>query len=177
MTTADVALRHYTHDDLAQIRQTLLDVHADAYAARAEEEFVQRFPWFVDHWGNKAGFSCVIAHDGGGQPIGFTYGAPSEAGQEWWREYVPTLPAETSTFAISELMLRVAWRGRGLGQYLHRALLGPRNEALAALTVDTKRPRLQALYESWGYRKVGVRQPFPDSPVYAVMVLDLTVEI
>ncbi|MEU3529799.1 hypothetical protein AB0E62_39200 [Streptomyces sp. NPDC038707] len=40
------------------------------------------------------------------------------------------------------------------------------------LTVDTKRPRLQAMYEGWGYRKVGERQPFPDSPLYAVMLLD-----
>ena len=41
------------------------------------------------------------------------------------------------------------------------------------LTVDTKRPRLQALYESWEYRKVGERQPFPDSPLYAVMLKEL----
>ena len=32
---------------------------------------------------------------------------------------------------------------------------------------------VQAMYESWGYRKVGVRQPFPDSPVYAVMLAEL----
>ncbi|MER6632350.1 GNAT family N-acetyltransferase, partial [Streptomyces sp. NPDC000987] len=28
-------------------------------------------------------------------------------------------------------------------------------------------------YESWGYRKVGERQPFPDSPLYAVMLKEL----
>ncbi|MFD7337536.1 hypothetical protein ACFV98_16230 [Streptomyces violascens] len=39
--------------------------------------------------------------------------------------------------------------------------------------MDTKRPRLQALYEGWGYRKIGERQPFPNSPLYAVMLLDL----
>ncbi|OKJ48607.1 acetyltransferase [Streptomyces sp. CB02009] len=32
---------------------------------------------------------------------------------------------------------------------------------------------LQALYESWGYRKIGERQPFADSPVYAVMLRGL----
>lgn len=171
MTTAPVALKHYT--DLAEIRQTLLDVHADAYAARMTEPFVQRFPWFVDHWGGKPGFSCVIAYDSGGEPIGFTYGAPPEVGREWWREYVNPAPADPTTFAVSELMLKVKWRRRGLGQQLHEALLGARDEALAVLTVDTKRPKLQAMYESWGYKKVGEQQPFPDSPVYAVMVLDL----
>ncbi|MEV5877941.1 hypothetical protein AB0L75_27705 [Streptomyces sp. NPDC052101] len=32
MTTHAVELRHYGHDDLPGIRQTLLDVHAEAYA-------------------------------------------------------------------------------------------------------------------------------------------------
>jgi hypothetical protein len=70
-------------------------------------------------------------------------------------------------------MLRVKWRKKGLSVLMHRALLASRNEALAVLTVDTKRPRLQAMYEGWGYRKVGERQPFPDSPLYSVMLLDL----
>ena len=39
--------------------------------------------------------------------------------------------------------------------------------------MDTTHPKVQALYESWGYRKVGQRQPFPDSPVYAVMLAEL----
>ncbi len=172
MTTAPaIDLRRYGHNDLPDIRQTLLDVHADAYFERRHEEFVQRFPWFVDHWGGREGFACVVAYEGG-EPIGFTYGAPGEPGREWWREYLAEEPADPSTFSVSELMLKPNWRKRGLGERLHTALLTDRPEALAVLTVDTKRPRLQALYEGWGYRKVGERQPFPDSPLYAVMLLD-----
>ncbi|QCX75471.1 hypothetical protein C9F11_08910 [Streptomyces sp. YIM 121038] len=171
MSTATVELRRFGHDDLPQIRQTLLDVHADAYADRKDEEFVQRFPWFVDHWGGRAGFACVIAYEAG-DPVGFTYGAPGEAGREWWREYLTETPADPSTFSISELMLRPQWRKRGIGERLHGALLEDRPEALVVLTVDTKRPRLQAMYEGWNYRKVGERQPFPDSPLYAVMLLN-----
>ncbi|MGW5942378.1 N-acetyltransferase family protein [Streptomyces celluloflavus] len=171
--TADIDLRHYTQGDLAQIRPTLLDVHADAYADRMDEEFVQRFPWFVDHWGNKPGFSCVIVYSAG-EPAGFSYGAPNDPGTEWWREYI-TEPAEASTFAVSELMLRVKWRKQGLSERLHEALISPRAEAHATLTVDTRRPRLQALYESWGYRKIGQRQPFADSPLYAVMLRPLRI--
>ncbi|WP_369384125.1 GNAT family N-acetyltransferase [Streptomyces sp. cg36] len=172
-TAHTIELRHYQHADLATIRQTLLDVHTDAYADRMHEEFVQRFPWFVDHWGARAGFSCVIAYDHG-TPVGFTYGAPCEPGREWWREYLDPSPADPTTFSVSELMLRPAWRKKRLGERLHTALLHGRPEALAVLTVDTKRPRLQAMYEAWGYRKVGEQQPFPDSPLYAVMLLDLT---
>ena len=172
MTTAPaIDLRRYGHNDLPDIRQTLLDVHADAYFERRHEEFVQRFPWFVDHWGGREGFACVVAYEGG-EPIGFTYGAPGEPGREWWREYLTEEPADPSTFSVSELMLRPAWRKQGLGERLHTALLTGRPEALAVLTVDTKRPRLKAMYEGWGYRKIGERQPFPDSPLYAVMLLD-----
>ncbi len=174
MTTAPIIdLRRYGHDDMPGIRQTLLDVHADAYFERRHEEFVQRFPWFVDHWGGHEGFACVVAYQGG-EPVGFTYGAPGEPGREWWREYLTEEPADPSTFSVSELMLRPAWRKQGLGERLHTALLTGRPEALAVLTVDTKRPRLKAMYEGWGYRKIGERQPFPDSPLYAVMLLDRT---
>ncbi|MEU8989960.1 GNAT family N-acetyltransferase [Streptomyces sp. NPDC048558] len=170
--TPAVQLRRFSHADLPDIRQTLLDVHADAYADRIHEEFVQRFPWFVDHWGGREGFACVIAYDGE-EPVGFTYGSPSEPGREWWRDYLDPMPVDPSTFALSELMLRQKWRKQGLGERLHAALLDERPEALAVLTVDTKRPRLQAMYESWGYRKIGERQPFPDSPRYAVMLRNL----
>ncbi|AZM54744.1 acetyltransferase [Streptomyces sp. WAC 01529] len=34
-------------------------------------------------------------------------------------------------------------------------------------------PKVQGLYESWGYVKAGEQQPFGDSPVYAVMVKEL----
>ncbi|GGL85754.1 hypothetical protein GCM10010095_83220 [Streptomyces anthocyanicus] len=29
---------------------------------------------------------------------------------------------------------------------------------------------VQAVYEAWGYRKIGDQQPFPDSPVFSVML-------
>lgn len=167
-----IELKRYGHDDLGDIRQTLLDVHADAYADRRHEEFVQRFPWFVDHWGGNPGFSCVIAWQGP-DPVGFSYGAPATAGREWWQGHLDTPPQQVSTFSVSELMVRPKWRKTGLGPRLHDALLEGRPEAWAVLTVDTKRPRLQAMYEGWGYRKIGENQPFADSPVYAVMLRDL----
>lgn len=171
MTTA-IELRQFSHDDLEEIRPTLLKVHADAYADRMHEDFVQRFPWFVNHWGGNSEFACVIAYDGD-EPVGFTYGACATDDREWWRGHLEPAPANTSTFHLSELMVRPKWRKTGVSQKLHDALMGSRSEALAVLTVDTKRPKIQALYESWGYRKIGEHQPFPDSPLYAVMLLDL----
>ncbi|MFB7030911.1 MULTISPECIES: GNAT family N-acetyltransferase [unclassified Streptomyces] len=170
MTT--VELRRFTHADLPAIRQVLLQVHADAYADDIDDEFVQRFPWFVDHWGHHPGFACVIGYDGP-EPVGFAYGAPAAPGREWWREHLPTPPADQSTFSVSELMVRPRWRKTGAAEQLHTALLADRPEALAVLLVDPAHPKVQSLYEAWGYRRVGNRQPFPDSPNFAVMLRGL----
>ncbi len=126
----------------------------------------------MDHWGGNPGFSCVIAYDGG-EAVGFAYGAPGASGREWWRGHQEPGPREGRTFHFSELMVRERWRKTGAAERLHRALMGARREDLSALLVDITHPRVQALYETWGYRKVGEDQPFPDSPVYAVMVADL----
>ncbi|MFD4790200.1 GNAT family N-acetyltransferase [Streptomyces sp. NPDC058459] len=171
--TSSLTLRHYTHEDLPEIRQTLIDVQRDVYADVIEDdEFRQKFPWFVDHWGGNPGFSCVIAYDGH-EPVGFTYGAPGAEGREWWREHLDPAPEKSRTFHFSELQVRPQWRKTGTAERLHRALMDSRDEALAALLVDVNHPKVQALYESWGYRKVAEDQPFPDSPVFAVMLLDL----
>ncbi|WP_435136905.1 GNAT family N-acetyltransferase [Actinacidiphila sp. bgisy144] len=173
MTTPDVELRYYGHDDLPAIRQTLIDVQRDVYADVIEDdEFHQKFPWFVDHWGKNPGFSCVIAYDGE-EPAGFAYGAPGTEGREWWRERLDPAPEKSRTFHFSELQVRPRWRGKGVSERLHRALMRAQDEDLAVLLVDVTHPKVQALYESWGYRKVGEDQPFPDSPVYAVMVTEL----
>ncbi|MFH8620149.1 GNAT family N-acetyltransferase [Streptomyces sp. NPDC017979] len=170
--TGTVELRRFQHEDLPTIRQVLLDVHADAYADAMDDEFNQRFPWFVDHWGGQAGFDCVIGYDDE-EPVGFAYGAPATPGREWWREHLEEPPANDSTFSVSELMVRPRWRKTGTAERLHTTLLASRREALAVLLVDPDHPKVQTLYETWGYTKVGNRQPFPDSPNFAVMLRDL----
>jgi GNAT superfamily N-acetyltransferase len=173
MTAPALELRHYGHDDLPEIRQTLIDVQRDVYADVIEDdEFRQKFPWFVDHWGGNPGFSCVIAYNGD-EPVGFAYGAPGAKGREWWRGHLDPAPEKSRTFHFSELQVRAPWRGNGVSERLHRALMGAQDDDLAVLLVDVTRPKVQALYESWGYRKVGEDQPFPDSPVYAVMLAEL----
>ncbi|NLU73214.1 GNAT family N-acetyltransferase [Streptomyces sp. HNM0575] len=165
-------LRHFGHDDLPQIRQDIISVHADAYADAMDDEFNQKFPWFVDHWGGHPAFACVVAYDGH-EPVGFAYGAPAKDGREWWREHLETVPEKARTFHFSELAVRTARRGTGLAARLTRELLNSRDADLSALLVDTEHPKVQAVYGSWGFRQVGEQQPFPDSPKYAVMLADL----
>lgn len=172
MNSADVDVRRFTHDDLPQIRQALIDVHRDAYADAMDDEFNQRFPWFVDHWGGNPGFSCVLAFDGD-KAVAFAYGAPSTPQREWWREHLHPAPDSSRTYSFSELAVRTNWRKTGVSELVTRALLEDRDEDLVVLLVDTTHPRVQAMYEDWSFRKVGERQPFPDSPVYAVMLAEL----
>ncbi|WP_434600430.1 GNAT family N-acetyltransferase [Streptomyces sp. A5-4] len=146
--------------------------HAGAYADAMDDEFNQRFPWFVDHWGGSPDFACVIAYDGD-EAVGFAYGAPATPQREWWREHLAAAPDNSRTFAYSELAVCTKWRKTGTAERLTRALLDRRAEDLAVLLVDTEHPRVRALYESWGFHKVGGRQPFPDSPVFAVMLAEL----
>ncbi|MFF0712085.1 GNAT family N-acetyltransferase [Streptomyces bauhiniae] len=175
LNAPDLVIRHFTHKDLPQIRQALIDVHRDAYADAMDDEFNQRFPWFVDHWGGNPDFACVVAFSAD-KPVGFAYGAPATADREWWREYLEQVPEKHLTFSYSELAVCTSHRKTGTAERLTKALLEDRDEDLAVLLVDLTHPRVQSLYEDWGFKKVGERQPFPDSPVYAVMLAELPLE-
>nr|WP_236574056.1 GNAT family N-acetyltransferase [Streptomyces sp. GS7] len=149
----------------------LLDIHDDCYADQQDDPFHtrDRFSWFVDNWSAHPGFACVVGYDDG-EAVGFAYGAPAAEGQEWWRDSINPPPTDPRTFALSELMVRPKWRKTGVSEKLHQALLGERPEALAVLLVDSEHRKVQRLYESWQYEKVGEQQPFPDSPRFAVML-------
>ncbi|MFF9034377.1 hypothetical protein ACF090_02780 [Streptomyces sp. NPDC014892] len=56
---------------------------------------------------------------------------------------------------------------------MHDELIGRRREARAELLVRRERTRLRAMYETWQYEPVGQQLPFPDAPLYDVMVLAL----
>lgn len=163
----DCTLARYGRADLPAIRQILLDVHADAHAAEMDGPFHQteKFAWFVDHWGARPSFDCVIAFDTG-QPSGFAYGATASLGRETWRGHLSPTPAPGTTFACPN-----SWSAPSGAapappddSTTPSSDLGPHPEQLTTLLVDTIRPRVQALYETWGYRKIGERRPFPDSP-------------
>lgn len=170
--TADIELRFYGHEDAADLRQLLIDVHADAYAdSELDFDSSERFAWFVDHWSGLDDFTCVVGYDRG-EPVGFAYGAPLAAGREWWQGHLEPAP-RGRTFGLSELLVRPKWRKGGIAARLHDSLIDSRPEELVVLLVDREHPKVQALYMSWAYEKVGEHKPFDDSPTYAVMVRGL----
>lgn len=81
----------------------------------------------------------------------------------------------TRTLALNEIVIRRTWRGTGLAHRIHEDLLTGRTEERATLLVNPKAGdgKVQAVYERWGYGRIGDQQPFPDSPVFAAMMRSL----
>lgn len=65
------------------------------------------------------------------------------------------------------------WQGTGRAQQIHDALIQSVEVDFVTLLVDSTHPRVQALYEKWGYEKRDEARPSDDSPLYAVMVRTL----
>ncbi|MEK8173506.1 GNAT family N-acetyltransferase [Streptomyces sp. M19] len=76
------------------------------------------------------------------------------------------LTGQGQVFAISELMVRPAWRRQGIARVLHNALLTDRPEELATILVDPKNTPARSAYYAWGWKKLGDIQPFDNSPVF-----------
>jgi GNAT superfamily N-acetyltransferase len=151
---------YYTRGRLEEIREIILDVYAEVYADDiATNPFfsMERFGECLESHTSAPDWACVIA-EVGEEIAGFTYGFADRDG---------------ATFKLCENMLRQKWRGRGISQVMHSELISQRQEERVQLLVRRERSRLRAMYEKWGYRKAGGRLPFPDSPLYDVMVLDL----
>ncbi|MFJ2178876.1 GNAT family N-acetyltransferase [Streptomyces sp. NPDC087851] len=159
MTVDLLTTSHYDHLT-PTVRRTLLDVYSDVYADEITTNpffSLERFEERLDMHSSVTGWGCVVA-EVGDAVAGFTYGRPER---------------DASTFGLCEIMLREEWRGRGIAEVMHSELMGQRREERARLLVRRERPRIRAHYESWGYRHAGETLPFPDSPLYDVMVLDL----
>ncbi|MFJ3310296.1 GNAT family N-acetyltransferase [Streptomyces sp. NPDC086549] len=172
-------LRHYGRESAAAIRELLLDVHDEVYEG-VDDPLTPReaFAKFVDSWSSKESFACVIAYDQA-QPVGYAYGASLGASTTWWAKVTPPLPAAftaetgTRTFALSELMVRVPWRGTGASVRIHDTLMASRREERATLLVHKDHVKVRALYEAWGYEAVGECVPFEGAPELCAMVLPL----
>ncbi|MER7046279.1 GNAT family N-acetyltransferase [Streptomyces jumonjinensis] len=165
-------LKRYTHADARDVRSLLLDIHDEAYADTPDEfHSRERFSYFVDRWSSREDWLCISGWEQGG-PVGCAYGSMFKPGG-WWKGHPRPRELRGSVFALSELMVVSKWRGTKRAQKIHDALLKEVTADMVSLTVETERPRVQAMYERWNYAKVGEAMPSDDSPLYAVMVRKL----
>ncbi|WBB57679.1 GNAT family N-acetyltransferase [Streptomyces sp. WMMC500] len=179
MTREVLTLSTYHRGRLAEIRDTLIEVYAEVYAAEAAADpffSVDRFERRLDGHTSTPGWACVVG-EVDGEAVGYAYGRP-DSPEEWEAVLDPVSPevrdyGRRAVFGLCEIMVRAPWRGTKVARGIHDELMQQRPEDRASLTVETAHPKVRSLYERWGYRKVGEAQPFPDSPRYDVMVLRL----
>ncbi len=163
--------------DAEELQVLHAEVYADApYGHSADgAEFADRFRVAR----RQPGFVLAEARRGG-YLVGWTCGMPLRPATSFWRDLTTSLPADVTaeqpgrTFALTELLVRAAWRRQGIGRTLHDLILRGRPEERATLTVLPAAVAAQNAFRAWGWRKVArTRDPGPDSPVLDVLVTPL----
>jgi ribosomal protein S18 acetylase RimI-like enzyme len=127
------------------------------------------------------GFALAEARHGG-YLVGYASGMPLRPSTSWWRGLTTPLPPEVTaehpgrTFALTELLVRAAWRRQGIGRSLQNLILGGRPEERATLTVPPSAGPAQQAFRRYGWNKVArTRGPDPGTPVLDVLVMALPV--
>ncbi|MCX2968225.1 MULTISPECIES: GNAT family N-acetyltransferase [Streptomyces] len=176
-----VQIRHYSADQLPDIRQTILDVHAEVrhrdFGLTSDFYSVERFDERLTAYASRPGWTAACGWEDG-TPAGFCFGMPLAPETRWWSAMTTPLPENVTketgnrTVALNEIVVRKPWRGQGVAWQLHEAWLSQRSEQRVTLLVNPAAGdgAVQAVYEAWGYRKIGEQQPFPDSPRFAAML-------
>ncbi|MFG2144146.1 GNAT family N-acetyltransferase [Streptomyces sp. NPDC048696] len=178
-----IELRHHT--DVEPVRQTVIDIHIEVrqrdLGLSGSFYTADSFNTRLTGHSSRPGWETVIAYDGT-EPAGFAYAVPLGPDTRWWDHMTSPLPDEYTvengkrTLALNEIVVRRPWRGTGLAHRIHEELLAARHEERVTLLVNPKAGdgKVQAVYERWGYEKIGEQQPFPDSPVFVAMMRPLT---
>lgn len=178
MTGEVLTLSYYVRAHFQRIRGSLLDAYSKVYVQKSADPFhsVTRFEERLEGHASRPSWACVLGEIDG-QPVGFAYGRRDSI-REWQDILHPMGPevrhyGSLGTFGLCDIMVCRPWRGKGIARGMHDELMSHQSEDRASLLVDSQRPKVRSLYESWGYRKVGQMQPFSDSPLYDAMVLHL----
>ncbi|MER7273495.1 GNAT family N-acetyltransferase [Dactylosporangium sp. NPDC000244] len=177
--TEPLAITHHPASAVPAMRTDLIEVHTDARAELLDQPFysADRFWERFENYITAPDFHLVVGHIGD-VIVGYTFGSPLPADTKWWQHLQgsddPDLTRETGqrTFAFREILVRKQFQRRGIAHRLHDALLRGRTEERAALLVRSDNPAGE-LYRRWGWRQIGFLQPYPDSPRFEAMIIDL----
>ncbi|MGH3942360.1 MAG: GNAT family N-acetyltransferase [Pseudonocardiaceae bacterium] len=164
MPPSNLTLTPHTATEAGWLMDELCEVYADAYGAVPGEDIREKSDAFRDRaTGALAArnYSLVTA-EVGGQLVGFVFGYSLRSGRGWWDGLSPEPPEgfteETGdrTVVLAEIEVRRAWQGHGIGRAVHDAFLVSRSEERATLASNPKATDTHALYERWGWQKIGI---------------------
>jgi GNAT superfamily N-acetyltransferase len=160
MTPDDMTIVRQEGDAARGLLDELCDVYADAYGVESTTDKTSAFHGRASKQFDRPGFSLVTAQVEG-RFIGFAFGHTLPEGDRyWWKGLEPVPPEEftaetgSRTFVLSEIEVRRAWQGEGVGRAVHDALLLGRQEERATLATGPDAAS-QLVYVRWGWRKVG----------------------
>lgn len=176
-----VNFRHYGAHSVEQIIGNIVSslyiaTHADVIHDQfySAEQFADRLRGYA----KAPGFEIVIGKIED-DPVGQAFGYPLPQNARWWHGLTTPTDPETiaengsRTFALCELMVHPDWQRHGVAHSLHDELLRNRPERRATLLVREDNTAAQQAYTKWGWHRMGKLKPYPDSPHYDALILDL----
>lgn len=121
----------------------------------------------------------------GAELVGFAYGFALPPDSKRWERVTLTVPGEMTqewpgrTFMLFDYAVREQHRGQGIGRALHDRLLGSRPEERATLSVEPTAVDSKAIYEHWGWQKVGevAGGPLAAAPAFDVYLRDTLADL
>lgn len=170
-------------------RVTVEDVYLHSYVEqittgdsfRSAAGFMRRFDSYTSDRNRRFELVQARVED---LAVGQSWGWPLSKDSAWWGGLVlddagvdlEAFVAEDGerTFALSEIMVRSEFTGRGIARQLHDELLDGRPEQRATLLVAPSNTRAYSTYLRWGWGKVGHLQPnWEGAPQFDVLLRDL----
>ena len=140
--TADPRLEPLDVDQATARLDEIVDLYVDVYAD-ADDEFFGEDRYRRQLAGHlQAPAWDLVAASVDGEMVGYIYGFALPAGTRWWRGLLTDTPPGFTdedgqrTVAISEILVRDAWRRRGIARALHHEFLARRAESRATLLVE-----------------------------------------
>jgi GNAT superfamily N-acetyltransferase len=176
VSTAGVTFRLLDGGQAAAHADELRALHDEVYG-QAEDDALQARQFQV--WRRQAGSALAEARHGG-YLVGYTSGMPLRSSTSWWKDATTPLPAEITseypgrTFALTELLVRPAWRRQGIARALHDLIIGSRGEERATVAVSPAATSAHIAFRNWGWHKAArTRGPGPGSPVLDILITPL----
>jgi ribosomal protein S18 acetylase RimI-like enzyme len=158
----------------------LAELHADVYGglAYASDPEGRDFAVRLRTQRRQPGFTLAVAFKGG-YLLGAAMGMPLRPSTSWWRGVTAPLPDAVTaehpgrTFALTDLMVRSAWRRQNIGRSLYEVLLADRAEERATVVVPPAATAAQAAFQNWGWQKVARTRTAAPGAAADVLTIDM----